>query len=481
MGKVIVQCLLALSAPWAQGVGLKLELKPEFKPELRPELQPERGGGDAVHKTQTMTEQALRFFRSIENASSEASRPLLLISQSNEVVASRGDFMPSEEFLSSGQEQKQEQGQGHRLPWGVSNIGNSNFAVHQGGGDPFLAFSPAGLEYSLEAGGNMQTFNNRQDIKIICQVLFNVTNGYYIDSNGGDGEFGSNTLLLELLGGWRGLIVEPNIYTYASLWTKMRKAWLFLGCISPHENATKIGWGKDENIDENSGHQIHAYTAQTFLQEMGGLRTVDFWNVHTGNYEAEVLNETLLYSGSSIEFGVVLVTFDGRTTGLGDSPWVQSRSKADTETLIFEIFAAAGFTFIGNMDPVLLDDLATPSYEFNSRVFVNPAYFTARNLYVPTSVRSPPPPQTSNLQTGAVWQSFWDTWDEGMTHDQEVDCAIDYRTRSRAATASTEAVPYAHRSSDVSHTPLQHGVAGTGGSMAPYNPTRPPQFRAATD
>jgi len=40
--------------------------------------------------------------------------------------------------------------------------------------------------------------------------------------------------------------------------------------MSPHENATKIGFDTDGNIDMLSGHQIHAYNLVTFLSEMGG-------------------------------------------------------------------------------------------------------------------------------------------------------------------------------------------------------------------
>eukprot|EP00959_Pyramimonas_sp_CCMP1952_P449610 9414300-Pyramimonas_sp.AAC.1 len=67
-----------------------------------------------------------------------------------------------------------------------------------------------------------------------------------------------------------------------------------------------------------SGHKIHAYALPRFMEEMGGRRSIDFWSLSTGGYEAEVLNETLLHSGKNIEIGVILVKFDGRRTGRGD-------------------------------------------------------------------------------------------------------------------------------------------------------------------
>jgi len=242
--------------------------------------------------------------------------------------------------------------------------------------------------------------------------------------------------------------------------------------MSPHENATKIGFDYDGNIDENSGHRIHAYPINSFLAEMGGLSTVDFWNLKTGHYEAEVLNETLLHSGSNIEFGVVLVSYDGRGSGLGDSSWVQPRTKADTTDEIWGIFQSAGFNYIGGLDAYLNDD-PTPSYEYRDHVFVNPAYFTARNIPVPGTVKAAPPPRLAVIPSNArSWQSFWHTWDEGLTHDQEVEVVTNYISRARAAAAPTEAAAKAHRI-DPTHRGIQDGET-LYNPIPSYNPTRPP-------
>jgi hypothetical protein len=474
--------LLTLGAPLAQGLGLGADLKPEAMMRYGPQTA-SVGSGDAAHKTRTMSARAMRYFSGIENASSK--RPLLLMTlESSEVVSiggdsGRGNFMPSEEFESAG---RQKQGQGAALPWGIgSPQAGQNLPVFQYSGMPTLDFPKAAIEYSLEAGGNFQSFSSaRQDVKLITQVLENVTNGFFLDTNGGDGERPSNTLLLELTG-WHGLITQPMIYTYADLWGKMRKAWIFLGCMSPHENATKIGFDWYGNIDENSGHRIHAYPINSFLAEMGGRTTVDFWNLNTGHYEAEVLNETLLYSGNNIEFGVVLVSFDGRTAGLGDSAWVQARSKSDTEELIFDIFANASFTYIGGLDAYWTDDVV-PRYEYRDHVFVNPAYFTARSLPTPGSstsrgaLKAAPPARMAVQSSGNGWQAFWDTWDSGLTYDQEVDVVVDYISRSKVAAAATEQVPKAHRVDPT--VPSYNPTRVPGYNPIPdYNPTRVPPLR----
>jgi hypothetical protein len=268
------------------------------------------------------------------------------------------------------------------------------------------------------------------------------------------------------------------IYTYADLWSKMRKAWLFLGCLSPHENATKIGFDWYGNIDENSGHRIHAYPIGSFLAEMGGQNVIDFWNLNAGHYEAEILNETLLHSGSNVEFGVVLVTFDGRSGSLGDQAWVQARSYQETEALIWQIFESAGFNYIGGLDAYFLDDV-TPRYGYHDHVFVNPSYFYTRGLAVPTNISAAPPLQTSSLQQGPAWDAFLDTWDEGLTHDQEVDCIVDYISRARAAAAPSEQMAFAHRV-DPSHTPLGPGESKYN-PIPDYNPTRAPPIRKKMD
>jgi len=458
--------LLALLAPCAQG----LVLRPEAG------FAPRR----ASRRAGSLSATGLRFFSALDNASSK--RPLLLMTlESREVVSSGGSFQPSQEFQSAGEFelgwkwQGQRQGHGSELPWGIgAPRTGDNAEVGQFSGMPLVDFGRQ-LEYSLEAGGNLQSFSSaRQDVKIITQVLENVTNGFYLDTHGGDGETNSYTLLLELTG-WRGLITEPMIYTYADLWGKMRKAWIFLGCMSPHENATKIGFDWYGKIDENSGHRIHAYPINSFLAEMGGLTTVDFWNLNTGNYEAEVLNETLLYSGSNIEFGVVLISYDGRTAGLGDSRWVQSRSKSETTDLIWSIFQSAGFNYIGGLDAYLTTD-TTPSYDYHDHVFVNPAYFTARNIPVPGSIKAAPPPRMAVSSNARNFQGFWDTWDEGLTPDQEVDKMVQYISNAKAAAAATESTPFAHRV-DPSHTPA---ADASGYNPIPsYNPTRPPPMRVA--
>ncbi|CAK0805016.1 unnamed protein product [Prorocentrum cordatum] len=319
----------------------------------------------------------------------------LLSVNSSQDLAGSGEFQPSEEFQRAGEGQ----GEVSELPWGVGTprTGDS-WPVHEYSAMHMLDV-PHWVEYSLETGDNIQTFSSAwQDVKLITQVLENVTNGFYLDTHGGDGETNSYTLLLELTG-WRGLILEPQIYEFATLWGKLRKAWIFLGCLSPTGNATKIGFDTEGVIDMESGHFIHAYNIPTFMEELGGRKTIDFWAVHNGHYEAEVLNETFFYSGKNIEFGVVLVRFDGRRTGRGYQFFAQHRSKDATEELIFEIMHNASFNYIGGLDAYWIN-YVEPRFHYMDHVWVNPAYFERRGLPVPTWCKSAPPPKLEYPRQG---------------------------------------------------------------------------------
>jgi len=509
--------LLTLCAPLAQGIAFDLGA-------LSASRKADRNDGKNTDgRSSTLSLEAVDFFRSLEDASLK--RPVLMppgdvrkalqeSRRSNERASllsvdssqrhkGEGEFQPSEEFQRAGESQGE--GASAELPWGVGTprTGDS-WPVHEYSAMHMLDV-PHWVEYSLETGSNIQTFSNAwQDVKLITQVLENVTNGFYLDTHGNDGETNSYTLLLELTG-WRGLILEPQVYEFATLWGKLRKAWIFLGCLSPTGNATKIGFDTDGVIDMESGHFVHAYNIPTFMEELGGRKTIDFWAVHNGHYEAEVLNDTFFNSGKNLEFGVVLVRFDGRRTGRGYQSFVQHRSKDATEELIFEIMHNASFNYVGGLDAYWIN-YVEPRFHYMDHVWVYPPYFERRGLPLPTWCKSAPPPKLEyprqghrevpgldSLQTwtgsgfvptpqhpnqvygaatdkkagdipfhygtpgtpygtgewyggggGGQWDPRWD-WDAGYTYNQEVNKVMAYMEKAKVDAAATEAVAKAHR------------------------------------
>jgi len=504
--------LLTVCAPLAQGISFNSEAWGTGR------KTDQKDGSIADGRSSTLSPEAWDFFRHLENASSK--RPVLMppgdvrkkLQESKRGARSAkglsfvdafdggaGEFQPSEEFQRNGE------GEGAELPWGVGTPRTGDSWVVDEYSALHMLDVPHWVEYSLETGDNVQTFCNAwQDVKLISQVLENVTNGFYLDTHGGDGETNSYTLLLELAG-WRGLIIEPQVYEFATLWSKMRKAWLFLGCISPTGNATKIGFDTEGVVDMESGHMIHAYSIKTFMEEMGGRKTIDFWAVHNGHYEAEVLNETLFGTGKNFEFGVVLVRFDGRRTGRGYQPWAVHRSKDATEELIFEIMHNASFNYVGGLDAYWVN-YVEPRFHYMDHVWVNPAYFERRGLPIPAWCKSAPPPKLEyprqghldvpgldSLQKwtgsgfvptpqhpnqvygaatnkkaddipfhygnpgtpygtgtwfggggGGTWDPRWD-WDAGYTYNEEVNKMMTYMAKSKQDAAATESVAKANR------------------------------------
>jgi hypothetical protein len=368
----------------------------------------------------------------------------------------RSEFMPSEDFQGSALVGGRQQGQAahvqaargsheQRMPYGVSSPPQANWnpAMGEYGNFPLMDV-PKDMPYSLDGGNTIRSYSlAKQDTKILTQLLPNITNGFYIDSNAGDGEHGSNTLLFELLG-WRGVLTEPRTYWYLNLWSKFRKAWLFMGSISPNAEHVQLGFDMNGQINMASGHRVHAHPLPSFLAEIGNRKTVDFWSVDTGGYEPEVLNTTL-NSGYGIEVGVVCVTLHDHVGGAGNETW-ELRTRLQAEQLLSEIMQKASFTYVGGLNPVWVNTLIG-RYEYRDAVFVNPSYYSSRGLPVPTQIKSAPPISTEEeeAQQLSLLQTDNAEWDEGYTHEEEVTILVDYIQRSRESAVVDEPVPKAHR------------------------------------
>jgi len=385
-------------------------------------------------------------------------------------VRVRAGFQESEEFLGSAfQEGKQDKAQGAlmhkasqagtahgKLPFGVASppgdglAGNWNPSMEQYGNWPYLDVPKDG-EYSLDHGDTIRSYSPaKQDIKILTQLFQNVTNGFYVESHAGDGEHGSNSLLFELVG-WRGLLMEPRIFRYIAMWGKFRKAWLFMGGVSPTSGNLKVGFDINGDIDMLSGHMVHTHPMPSFLEEIGNRKTIDFWSLNNGGYEPEVLNMTLNpSSGYNLEVGVICVTMNHRLSGRGSDPWSVLRSRDDTEELLFQTMHNLSWNYLGGLNPKWINTIV-PRWYWQDAVFVNPQYFIARGLPVPTTIKSAPPSrleepdQLSLAQTPSHEDSIIDTWDEGYTHEQEAVIIVDYIRRSKEDATPDDTVPKAHR------------------------------------
>ena len=66
------------------------------------------------------------------------------------------------------------------------------------------------------------------------------TNGSFIECGSYDGETMSNSLYMERMLDWTGLLIEPAPESYALLRSKQRKSWTVQACLSPVTYPTSV-------------------------------------------------------------------------------------------------------------------------------------------------------------------------------------------------------------------------------------------------
>ena len=72
------------------------------------------------------------------------------------------------------------------------------------------------------------------------RTLFSQMNGTYLEVGAFNGEFFSNTLLLERDLGWTGILIEPVPDFYNELLKKGRRAAVLNACVSPTADHHKV-------------------------------------------------------------------------------------------------------------------------------------------------------------------------------------------------------------------------------------------------
>ena len=95
---------------------------------------------------------------------------------------------------------------------------------------------PSALPYNLNTNTRYQNYSTSLSwpyINDCLKKLFNnQTGGFFVEAGALNGQFLSNTLRLEKEQGWKGLLIEPEIYNFKDLMRKHRKAWTVNGCLS---------------------------------------------------------------------------------------------------------------------------------------------------------------------------------------------------------------------------------------------------------
>ncbi|KAA0203236.1 hypothetical protein HAZT_HAZT004354 [Hyalella azteca] len=70
----------------------------------------------------------------------------------------------------------------------------------------------------------------------------------FVEAGAYDGEFLSNTLMLEKEHGWRGLLIEPNRKSFEKLLAKHRKAWAINACLSTNPFPSQVPKPRSESF-----------------------------------------------------------------------------------------------------------------------------------------------------------------------------------------------------------------------------------------
>ncbi|KAB7494704.1 hypothetical protein Anas_07473 [Armadillidium nasatum] len=97
---------------------------------------------------------------------------------------------------------------------------------------------PSSLKYNLE-DPEKHDYSQFQEGLYLLEYFKNKKNGTFIEVGALDGEFLSNTLILEKELGWTGLLIEPNPEQYKLLSSKNRKAFHANCCLSKTTTPTE--------------------------------------------------------------------------------------------------------------------------------------------------------------------------------------------------------------------------------------------------
>ena len=152
---------------------------------------------------------------------------------------------------------------------------------------------------------------NGLDLKLIDAI--NTAPSYYIEIGANDGVSQSNTLLLELLHGWQGLLIEPIPSTFKRLTrnrSSRRNFLLKAACKSEettgdvvellYSNLMTVSLGMDSDIPDPAAH---ALKGQKYLGSKGV--------VYEESAPAITLTEALNLAGAPREIGLLSLDVEG--------------------------------------------------------------------------------------------------------------------------------------------------------------------------
>ncbi|KAK2165596.1 hypothetical protein LSH36_48g07009 [Paralvinella palmiformis] len=157
-------------------------------------------------------------------------------------------------------------------------------------------------------------FSQSRQPTIINQLLFNKTEGFYVECGAADGEYHSNSLFYELYHHWDGILIEANPLYFKTILRKKRRVFMLNACLSPTRRATVLNFtqngisgGLTDLIPDEQGMfykhkkkpiEIQCFPLYSILSALE-IKKVDYFSLDIEGAEVEVLqtiplNETII-------------------------------------------------------------------------------------------------------------------------------------------------------------------------------------------
>lgn len=209
--------------------------------------------------------------------------------------------------------------------------------------------------YNLDAYSNRLNYKDMESWKFLHERIVRLMSqrppGFFVEAGALDGEYLSNTLYLEKVYGWKGLLVEPNPNAFKHLLKKNRRAWSSNSClaITPYPKEMVLQ-AIDTHAETETTQALWVIRGSSFLMEAGGpdqkyqatvydssyatvqcfplvsyLRALNITKVDLLSLDVEGAEKQILDTlpWSTVEISVLLVEHHGNVKGK-DTKFVES-------------------------------------------------------------------------------------------------------------------------------------------------------------
>jgi len=144
--------------------------------------------------------------------------------------------------------------------------------------------------------------SNQRQAGVVDKLLKEKTKGFFIEAGALDGEFYSNTLALEVVRNWTGLLVEPDPNPYRALMHANRNAFTTSSCLAVSDSlemrkflsSQVMGWSalagmtKHQDIQLNQEVTVSCFPLSVMLDAINQTR-VDYFSLDIEGPELEIL------------------------------------------------------------------------------------------------------------------------------------------------------------------------------------------------